>query len=364
MNSRTSRPRSPIRAITLTSAAAAARHHAQQRALADAASRRRCPCAGRCRRSGGRRSRARRAAGACGSSAARAGRAAGRRWSVVPPSSGAGAPVERPPEPVEHASEQPRPHRATCAAVPARPRSAGVDAGERRRAASAGSALAEAHDLGLDAGGRCGGRAAGSRSARRRSPRAPCSRPRGRCSWSTPPVETGRDPAAQTPEPLREVDLAHRIGGSTSDWSGGAKRASRTRVSGLGNVASTSPVAVSSTTARPDADAGVVDDLERSDVPHLVADHGRQLAAGGEVGGADARRPDGSGRRRGGWRPAARRRRVRDARRPRRAPAFSRRARLCARRSLLRLADQVLLDSGPGARPRRRAPGAAPRGPW
>ena len=50
MNSRTSRPRSPTSAITMTSAVGAARHHARAACTCRRRSRRRCRCAGRGRR--------------------------------------------------------------------------------------------------------------------------------------------------------------------------------------------------------------------------------------------------------------------------------------------------------------------------
>jgi len=79
MNSFTSRPRSPIRAITITSASVIAGHHAQQHAFCRRRSPRRSPSVAHGRRSAGRRWHERRwrAAGRCGGASKR--RAAGDR---------------------------------------------------------------------------------------------------------------------------------------------------------------------------------------------------------------------------------------------------------------------------------------------
>ena len=55
MNSRTSRPRSPIRAMTLTSDCGCCGRSCRAASTCRRPSRRRCPCAGPCRRSAGRR---------------------------------------------------------------------------------------------------------------------------------------------------------------------------------------------------------------------------------------------------------------------------------------------------------------------
>ena len=184
MNSRTSRPRSPTSAITLTSALRAARHHAEQRALADAGAREDADALAAAARAAARRSRARRV----GSGSRMRGRAervgrrarrSARRASIA----GGGAAVDRAAEPVEHAAEQP-----VADGRPARARAGGDHAsapGPMPAASPSGiSSVLPSRKPTTSAcsGGRarCGGRGAGSRTAPPRSPRARGSRRRGR----------------------------------------------------------------------------------------------------------------------------------------------------------------------------------------
>ena len=117
MNSRTSRPRSPMSAITFTSAARLAREHAEQHALADAAPGEDADAlALAAREQAVDRAHARlerlvhAAGGASGGGGSAIDRAARALVCEV------AAPVDRMPEPVEHAAEQPVAHRNARAA--------------------------------------------------------------------------------------------------------------------------------------------------------------------------------------------------------------------------------------------------------